>query len=306
MASMSEIQSLEEVSYKSRIKFYFYPIIISFIFVISFFNYYPVGDQLKVFMKKNLQGTACNPDYDQIRLEWLLPKIIVSDLSLPASCFNRTGEPIKFSFVTINFHFISFAPLGIPFRIDTEMNGQPLSLYYVQGIGQRMVRLKDQAIALARLQPLMGGKFKLSGNMTIDMSALLASDNSIKELSLKAQSKDLQIPPQSIEGFTTPVMKVNDFYLEANGENPPRITVDKMIVGDPESPMRADFKGRIDLQSGNAMFSPVDLTGEIAFSESFKQTVPLVDLFFQNYTQKDGFYQIRLGGTLGQPRLINQ
>ncbi len=306
MATITEIQSLEEVSYKSRIKAWMYPIILSFLFVMAFFNYYPVGEQLKVFMKKNLQGTACNPDFDSIRLEMLLPKVVVSDLSLPAGCFGRVGEPVKLSFVTINFHFISFAPFGIPFRIDTETNGQPLSLYFVQGFGQRMVRLKDQSIVLARLAPLMGGKFKLSGNITVDMSALMTNANSLKSLELKAQSKDLQIPPQSIEGFTTPVMKVNDFYVEANSENPPRVTIDKMIIGDPDSPMRANFKGRVDLQQGNTMFSPLDLSGEIAFSETFKNTVPLVDLFFQNYTQKDGFYQIRLGGTLGQPRLINQ
>jgi hypothetical protein len=186
------------------------------------------------------------------------------------------------------------------------MNGQPLEVYFVQGFGKRLVRLKDQAINLPRLAPLMGGKFKLAGNVTVDMSALMTNNNAIQELTLKAQSKDFQIPPQSIEGFTTPVMKVNDLYIEANTENPPRVTVDKMIIGDTDSPMRANFKGRIDLQQGNMAFSALDLGGEIAFSENFKQTVPLVDLFFQSYPQKDGFYQIRLGGTLGAPKLMNR
>jgi hypothetical protein len=68
--------------------------------------------------------------------------------------------------------------------------------------------------------------------------------------------------------------------------------------------MRANFKGKIQLQEGSVSFSPLDLRGEIAFTENFKQSVPLVELFFQTYEQKDGFYQIRLGGTLGQPRLI--
>jgi hypothetical protein len=239
-------------------------------------------------------------------MELFLPKIIISDLSLPAGCFSSTAGPVKLSFVTINFNLISFAPLGIPFRIDTEMNGQPLSLYLVQGINQRMIRLKDQAITLSRLAPLMGGQLKLAGNITIDLSVLMTNSNHIKGLELKAQSKDFQLPPQNIQGFSTPIMKVNDFYLEANAENPPQVSITKMIVGDPDSPMRANFKGRIDLQPGYTLFSPLNLTGEIAFAEALKKTVPLVDLLFQNFTQKDGFYQIRLGGTLGQPRLINQ
>lgn len=306
MATMSEIQSLEEITYKSKIKIWLLPIILVFLFVFAFLNYYPIGDQLKGFMKKNLQGTACNPDYKDIHLEWLLPKVVVSDLTLPATCLGRMGEPLKFTHLTINFQFISFAPFGIPFRIDTEMNGQPLSVYFVQGFGKRLVRLKDQSLVLARLQPLMGGKFKLAGNMIVDMSALLTDNNAIQELSFKAQSKDFQLPPQTIEGFTTPSMKVNDLYIEANSATPPRINVDKMIVGDTDSPMRANFKGKIDLQQGNIIFSPIDLSGEIAFTSDFRQTVPLIDLFFQSFPQKDGFYQVRLGGTLGQPRLMNR
>jgi len=138
------------------------------------------------------------------------------------------------------------------------------------------------------------------------MSALVSNNNALQELSFKAQSKDFQLPPQNIEGFTTPSMKVNDLYIEATSEAAPRVNVNKMIVGDTDSPMRANFKGKIDLQQGNIAFSPIDLGGEIAFTESFRQTVPLVDLFFQSFPQKDGFYQIRLGGTLGQPRLMNR
>lgn len=306
MAITSELQSLEDITYKSKLKVWIYPFLILFLFVIGFLNFYPIGDQLKAFMKKNLQGTACNPDYDEIRLEWILPKVIISDLKLPASCLGRSGEALKFSHVTINFQFISFSPIGIPFKINTEMNGQPLSLYFVQGFGKRLVRLKDQSLVLSRLQPLLGPNFKLSGNLIVDFSALLGGNNALEELSVKAQSKDFQIPPQNIQGFTTPNIKVNDLYLEANSESSSRITVEKLIIGDTESPMRANFRGKIDLQQGNASFSPLDLSGEIAFTDEFRQTVPLVDLFFQSYPQKDGFYQIRLGGTLGQPRLMNR
>lgn len=305
MAEINEIQSLEQISYKSRIKVPLIVVVSIILFAMAFLNHYPLGTQIKTLMKKNLQG-RCTPEFQDIRIEFFMPKVIVSDLSLPAVCFGRSGDPLKLSFVTVNFNLINFAPFGIPFKIETEMNGQPLTVYFVQGISQRVVRLKDQAIVLARLEPLFGKKFQLSGTMTVDLHALLKNDNSLEGMSFKVQSKDLEIPPQSIEGFTTPQMKVNDLYLEANSENSSRITVDKMIVGDTESPMRANFKGRIDLQEGNIAFSPMDLSGEISFSENFKETVPLVDLLFQNYTQKDGFYQIRLGGTLGQPRLLNK
>lgn len=304
MATVSEIQSLEEISYKSRIKFFFYPLILGVIFIFAFLNFYPVSSQLKMLMKKTLQGTGCNPDFDHIRLEWFLPKIVISDVTLPAACLGRVGEPLKLNYLNLHFHFINFAPFGIPFKLETEVNSQPLALYFVQGFGKRLVRIKDQSISLSRIQPLLGGKFKMSGTVLLDFSALMDNNNSLQDLSIKGRSTDFQLPSQNIEGFTTPAVKVNDFYLEAVSESPSRIILEKFIMGDPNSPLRANFKGKIQLQQGNLGFSPLDLRGEIAFTENFKQTVPLVELFFQSYEQKDGFYQIRLGGTLGQPKLM--
>ena len=82
------------------------------------------------------------------------------------------------------------------------------------------------------------------------------------------------------------------------------LRIEKLIMGDTDSPLRANFKGKIDLQDGNTSMSPLDLSGEIAFSENFRQALPLIDMMFQSFNQKDGFYQVRLGGTLGSPKPI--
>ncbi len=304
MASLSEIQSLDELSYKSKFKFYLYPVIIIFLFSISFLNYFPIGEQLKSFMKKNLAGSACNPEYDDLRIEWILPKIVVSGLNVPAGCLGRIGDPLKFTFVSIQFNLISFSPFGIPFKIDSELNGQPMTVYYVQGFGERTIRIKDQPVVISRLQPVLGNNFKLSGNLTLDLIAKVTNAGFLKDLDFKMRSTDFQLPSQNIQGFNTPNVKLNELYLEALSENSSTVKIDKFIVGDPDSPIRANLKGKIDLQQGNMAFSNLDLKGEISFTENFKQTVPLVDLFFQNFSQKDGFYQIRIGGNLGEPKLM--
>jgi type II secretion system protein N len=303
MATTSaEIVSLDEIQYKSKVKLVLYFLLTFFLFSMAFLNFYPVGEKLKSQIKlltKNNPG--CNPSFDEIRMEWLLPKIIISDLNIPAACLGRQGEDLKFNFVKLNYHFISFSPLGLPFRLDTEISGQPVSLYYVQGIGKQMIRLKDQKLVLNRLQPLLGGSFKLAGAVTVDLNLLMVA-NQINKLSFKAQSKDLQIPSQSIQSFTLPNLKLNEFYIEANSEVPPRVTVDRLIIGDPDSPIRANFKGKIELVNGGMAFSPLELNGEMAFSESFKQSMPLIDMMFQSFAQRDGFYQLKLGGTLGAPK----
>jgi len=305
MATATEIQSLNEIQYKSKLKIIFLILIIFFLFVFSFLNFYPIGDKLKTVIKTTLNGRGCTPDFDEIHMEWLLPKIVVSNLVIPAACLERAGEPLKFSYLTLNYNIINFSPFGLPFRVDTSFGGQPISLYYVLGINSQMIRLKDQTLDLAKLQPLLGEDVKLAGKVTVDLNLSL-SKNLMNNLELKAQSKDLQIPPQNIQGFTTPPLKLNEFYLEATSENPPRIQIEKLIMGDTDSPVRANFKGKIDLQEGNAGMSPLDLSGEVAFSEAFRQALPLVDMMFESFTQKDGFYQIKLGGMLGAPKPVAQ
>ena len=303
MAIASEIQSLNEIQYKSKIKVLLLILMVFFLFVFSFLNFYPIGDKIKSVIKTSFNGKGCNPDFDEIHMEWLMPKIIVTNLSIPASCLERAGEPLRFSHLTLNYNIINFMPFGLPFRIDTSFGGQAISLYYVLGFNSQMIRLKDQTLNLTKLQPLFGERFKIAGNVTTDLNVSM-SKNIINHLDLKAQSKDLQIPPQNIEGFTTPSLKLNEFYLEAVSDTHPRIKIEKLIMGDTDSPLRANFKGKIDLQDGNTSMSPLDLSGEIAFSENFRQALPLIDMMFQSFTQKDGFYQVRLGGTLGSPKPI--
>ena len=67
------------------------------------------------------------------------------------------------------------------------------------------------------------------------------------------------------------------------------------------NPFTDHFKGRIDLQSGNIAMSPLNLTGEIAFSEALREQMAWLPVMFEQFTQKDGFYQVKLGGTLGAP-----
>ena len=303
MASSAEILSLDEINYKSKVKVILYIMLASILFSMAFLNFYPVGEKLKSQIKiltKNNPG--CNPNFDQMRMEWLFPKLIVSDLTVPAACLGREGDDLKFNYVKLNYHFISFSPFGLPFRLDTEIAGQPLSLYYVQGLGKQMIRLKDQKLGLNRLQPLIGGNFKLAGSVTVDLN-LLMQNNQIKKLSLKAQSKDLQIPGQNIQNIDVPNMKMNEFFLDAISETPPRVSVDRLILGDPDSPVRANFKGSIELMNGAVGMSPMNLTGEVAFSEEFnKQTMNIVETLLGAFNQKDGFYQMKLGGTLGAPK----
>lgn len=296
----SEIKSLDEIQYSSKVKIYITAIVVFFLFVMAFMNNFPVGDKLKTTIKSSMRGSGCNPDYSSLGIEWLLPKLVVNDLKVPAGCFEKTGDPLTFNYVNLNWRVINFAPIGIPFRLDTELSGKPIEIYFVQGIGERLIRIKDQKISLTSLQQFMGS-FKLDG--VIDMNLyLLLNKEGIKNLDLHANSKNLVIPAQSIEGFTLGKQAVNDFDLKATSDGN-RIRVENLIMGDSTSPIRASFKGNIDLNQRDSALSILNLTGEVTFTEEFKNSFP-VDLVFSKFTQRDGFYQVKISGTLGAPQLV--
>ncbi len=300
MAIASEIHSLDEVNYKSRIKPFLFGLLIFFILVFSFLTYYPIGDKIKDQVKKATAG-ACNFDYNDVGFEFFLPKVVIDDLTIPASCLGREGAPIRLNYLNLSFRLISFSPFGIPFKIDTEYNGQPLEVYYVLGFGGQTIRMIDQRLVLSRLENLMGN-FKLGGSVTVDATIQMDMSQKLKAMDIKALSKDFKIPPQTMQGFDLPSLSVRDFYLETNSDNFPKLRVEKLTLGDTESPVRASFKGTISMIEP-ANFSAIKLDGEMAFSEQFKQQFPVSLIFNEKYTVKDGFYQISLGGTLGQPQL---
>lgn len=303
MAAASEIASLEEINYKSpsKLKALAVILIAIFLMVVGFLNFYPMGEEVRKQIRTQLQGSNCNPDYGDLSIQALLARVVITDLVLPASCFNRVGEAIKLNHLTLNYHLISFFPLGLPFRIDTEFAGQAISVHYVLGFGEHVVRIKDQKLSLTKLMPLIAPTFKVTGNVVVDLNMKSNNQGVMTAMTLKAESKDLVIPSQEIESFNFPNLKLNDFFLESHSDTPPRIVIDRLVAGNPESPVRANFKGRIDLQQGGAAFSPIDLTGEVAFAKSLTETLPL-DLVMGQFPQKDGFYQVKLGGTLGAPK----
>jgi hypothetical protein len=190
----------------------------------------------------------------------------------------------------------------MPFKLDTQYNGQPLELYYVIGPSGQTIRMIDQRLVLSRFESLMGN-FKLGGSVVVDALVQMNLQQKLTALDIKAKSEDFRIPAQTVmQTFNLPNLMVRKFYLETNSESFPQLKVTSLVLGDPDSPVRMNMKGTVSIKEPTES-SPLNLTGELAFSEQFKQNFPVTFIVNENYTVKDGFYQVRLGGTLGAPQL---
>ncbi|GEM_PF-904031 len=302
MSTLSaEIKSLDEINYPSKVKWFIVIFACMFLFVMSFISFYPIGDKIKEQMKTHLANVpGCRPDFEQIRVEWFLPKIVISDLVVPATCLHKVGEPLKFRHLTLNFNLLSFAPFGPLFKLSTDLSGQPLEVYYAIGFGGQLIRMDQQKLHLDKLSALLSENFKMQGDIILDAKILMDKAN-LKDVKIYARSKNFAIPPQSIQGFTLNYLKVNDFSFKANQEDgTQKLMIEEIILGDANAPVRAKFSGPVQLNEQMLSFSSVNIKGEVFFSNNFKQENPWIDLLVGPYSQKDGFYQIKLGGTLGQ------
>jgi type II secretion system protein N len=296
----TEIKSLDLIDYKFKIKKYLLIIFIPNIFILSFLSYFPISGKLNDLILNALKSSGCPATFTQLDIEFLLPKVIISDLAVPQVC-TGAAEDLFFKKITINYHLISFSPFGIPFKADTRLYGQDLSLHYVLGLGKQSVRLKDQKLDLSKLAPLFP-QLKLKGSLTVDMRAGL-DDNTLSELTLKASSSNFELPGQNIQGFALPHMNIKDLFIDIETADDAKLKINKFIIGgaNQESPIRANFVGNINLSKTNTMSSQLALSGEVKLSEGMKQSIPLLEMMLENYAIKDGFYQLKIGGTLGAP-----
>jgi type II secretion system protein N len=305
MATVSESQSLNEINYrpKSRLGTLAVLVIAFFLFLLAFLRYFPVGSFIRSMADPYLRQANCRASYDDVDIGLLLPRLVVTNVTIPASCLGGTGEPIQLSHLTINYQLINFAPFGLPFRVDTELSGQPLSIHYVLGFGDHMVRLKDQALNLSRLQPILLPQFRLGGTVTVDLTARM-DNQAMKSFNLIVASRNFEIPAQTIEALSlnVPNLRINNLKLLAHATGPQRIVVDDFVIGDENSPLLASFKGRVDLQAGNIAFSPLDLRGELAVSEQLRADLGLLDMLLAPYPKTDRHHQIRISGTLASPK----
>lgn len=302
MKAISELKSLEEINYTVPKKILSLFLIPPFFFMFSFFLNFPFSQKLESFLKKSVTQPNCHLKLKNLQLGLLLPSISAEELKIPKGCFNSINSDIDLSNVSLQWRVVSFFPFGIPFKVETKLNGENLEFFFIQGISTSTLRMIDQKISSSLLENLLG-PVKIKGDLisdaTIELEKFL-----LHRLDVRITSKNIALPSQNIEGFNTPELKLNDFFLEAKSESDSKINIEKLIFGTPESPIRGNFKGKIDLKSVNIKFSPLSMNGEVSFSQELKEKIPLIDMIFQTFPQKDGFYQIKLGGTLGAPKTL--
>jgi len=269
-------------------------------FFLSLFLYFPISDKINGMIQSTLAANAsCALSYEDVSFEFFLPKIVVSNLNIPGRCMGRSAKDIFLKETKLNIRGLSFTPFGPHFLLETELFKNKIEAYFTVGMGTFALNLQEAKINLKNLKELIP-MVKLDGNVTIDALVEFSSQG-IEDLKAHIYSKDLIIPAQKVASFSFNSFNIQNLLLKAKKVGPNKIEVEELIIGNTNSPVRANFKGPIKLNNRNFGLSQLDLVGEIAFSKTFLENYSVVNLVMGKFNKKDDFYQIQLTGPLMRP-----
>lgn len=295
-------EAKEQIDYNlpdiSKPKWWLYTIAV---FFAAFAMYFPVASKMESNVRSALGSLpGCPIAYDSMSFDFFLPKLVVKNLNAPASCFDQAGPPLTVDEARLYVRGISFSPFGPNFRLETQLFGNPLEALISVGLGGASVNMKDASVELSKISPMLPAGLNLAGKANIDLLANVAQEG-VKNLDLRLTSKNLVLPAQSIQAFAFSRMNLNNLLLKAEMGSDGKLNVEEFILGDDASPIRANFSGDITLVKQNPQLSRLNLAGEVSFSEDFLSQYSIVEMLMNQFDKKDGFYQVQLRGTIGNP-----
>lgn len=301
MQNQSSLQKLESVDYSLGINKLMVIGGLSFCFLVAFFIHFPIQRQVEGIVKAQLaQIPGCRMSFERLRIELFLPKIVLTEMRLPASCFGG-GAGTKLPYVNLYFRGPSFSPLGLAFKVSTELYSQPLNLYYAAGISRQVIRVEEDKLSLSLISRISPQFPKLTGASKVDALVSLAGPR-MDELKLSLESTNLNVPGQMMGDLKLPKIDIGNFSLKLESEDGKKVQLKEFIIGGVNSSIRGKFTGHISLAANAIAFSPISLKGEASFSPEFIEAFPILNLMLPQFTQVNNFYQINMTGTLGNMR----
>ena len=302
---MSSTKEIEDIDYSmpklGKLKWFFLIGVSTLLFL---FLSFPIKQMIHSTLQSQLASIpGCPLTYKEIKFEFLLPKILVKDVNIPMSCFKRPGAPLKLKQIALNWRGFNFVPFGPHFKLKTNIFGNDIAAFYSLGLGSQVIKVQDLKFKLDSLKQIMP-QLRLAGFLKVN-SLIKFNSQGPQDIKLTIQSKNLNLPPQEVMKFKLPNLQINNFFVKANMIKPNELQINDFILGDTESPIRANFKGKIKLNQKFLKSSQLDLDGEVAFSQIFLEQFAIIKLFMNKFTKKDDFYQLHFDGPITAPNVVS-
>jgi hypothetical protein len=296
---------LDEVIYKKNKRFFAKLIfILPVTFILGVLLSFPLEETINTFLEKNLktQGT-CPIDYEKMEFSYFLPAIKLYKPHFGPRCFGQyQGAGIRFSQLRLSFSGFTFYPIwGLKFSFESEARDQNINAVISSNYFSHHISINENNFTGQFISPIVGNPNLLQGRFFLNANIIL-KNNLPHELDLHLKSKNLSLSEQNLLGLQIPTTNIGALSLKLSmRDGDPQLFVPSLILGDQESPLATQLKGKIKLNFAAMKTSPLDLAGDIRFSARFLEIFPILNLFLSGKTPQNGHYQIKIGGNLGVP-----
>jgi|TARA_Y100000748_G_C15475930_1_gene480781 hypothetical protein len=99
-------------------------------------------------------------------------------------------------------------------------------------------------------------------------------------------------------GFDLEKMDINSLLIQLNLLPNNKLRIKKFIIGDEQSPLKANFSGELKLNTRNLKTSFLNTQGELFVSDKILQDIFLLKSILDRFDKKGKFYQIEIKSPL--------
>lgn len=294
----------------SQNKVFFIKVIIASLtlFFLAFCFNFPLGKIIKSHVEKAISSNrSCPISYDELKIEWFLPKIVIKKPVVSGVCFNNPSSTLKLKDLFIKVESPSFWPLGLKLHAKVKHQFSVLNIYPTIGLTTHAVKIEKSSISHDTLTAILGPKsLKFTGDIEIE-SILNFKGKSVTSGDVFVNSENFNIPTQNVRGLDLPGLPISIFQLKASVNAKNLLDIKDIRVGDANSPILAEVDGKVKLNPHNISNSTLDVNGDIKFSNKFLEEFGILNIMLGGKTPTEkGFYKFKLQGRLSAPKPIFQ
>lgn len=249
------------------------------------------------------QNPNCPIQYKNLETSFLLTGATFTGLNVPSQCFNTMGPSLLFETLKLQWRGISFYPFGLKFRLNIDGVGNTGQAVLALGLPSSMLRIQETQLDADLINTIIGRPKLLKGTLKVEMQSSL-SGLDLDDASVLITSSNFSIPSQNINGLNLPPLQLNQLAAKLRLESGQFLNVENITVGSDGAPMIARVQGTIDLNKSNINLSSLNLEAELKIAPELNESFPILNLFLGNKPQREGFYILKVGGSVGAPQLL--
>lgn len=283
------------------LKSFLWSIIILLSLIIGIFAHLSVGSWMESKLNQVLVTIPnCQITYQEFHFSWLpLPEIKLNRPRILGKCSPFGNRPLELSILSLQFRGPGIFPLGLKVKINIQFGRSSLDLFATLNPKHQVLAIRDGAINLTDLRKIVNVPVDLKG-AALANALIEIENNKVVKGEYRLDLRALEIPAQTIQAIALPQLALEKGQMILT-QNPKEIIVENLELGGANAPLRAEFKGKVSFISAMPLLSPLDLKGRVRFSPQLLQDFAIINLFTAGLKQDNGFYSVRIGGTLGKP-----